>query len=99
MSAKHIGDLLNLNDNGGLGATIKRSQRIGELTAELSAAIGGDAGASIVSASVDDAHVLCIKTSSSAWAARLRFEDKRLLAAANACGWRAERLKVQVGRP
>jgi len=98
MSAKHIGDLLKPNDNGGLAATLKRTRRIAELTSVLSAALGGDAGSSIVSASVDERHVLHVKTSSSAWAARLRFESDRLLAAASEAGWPASSLKVQVGR-
>ena len=98
MSAKHIGDLLKPNDNGGLGTTLKRTQRIAELTSVLSGALGGDAGRSIVSASVDDRNVLHVKTSSSAWAARLRFDSDRLLAAAGDAGWPASSLKVQVGR-
>ena len=98
MSAKHIGDLLKPNDNGGLAATLKRTQRIAELTSVLSAALGGEAGASIVSASVDDSRVLHVKTSSSAWAARLRFDSDKLLAAASDGGWPASSLKVQVGR-
>jgi len=98
MSAKHIGDLLKPNDNGGLAATLERTQRIAELTSTLSAALGGEAGRSIVSASVDERRVLHVKTRSSAWAARLRFEGDRLLEAASNGGWPASSLKVQVGR-
>ena len=91
--------MLNPKEIEGLEQVLERSREIGRLTGALSDGLGGTLGASIVSAALDRDGVLVIKTASSAWAARLRFEEARLLAAANEAGVAAERVAVRVSRP
>lgn len=99
MPSKPIGDLLNTKDNGELGRLLKRSSDIGQLTSALADALPGDLGASLVSASVSEDGTLNLKTTSSAWASRLRFEAERLLEASRAAGKPARTVNVRVGRP
>ncbi len=99
MPSKSLEDLLNLKDNGELGRALRRSQEIGRLTSALADALPDELGASILSASVADDGTLNVKTTSSAWASRLRFEAERLLEASHAAGSPASAVKVRVGRP
>jgi len=99
MPPKPIGDLLKLKDNGELGRALRRSSDIGHLTAALASGLADELGDSILAASVDAQGTLNVKTTSSAWASRLRFEEAALLEACRAVGQPATRLTVRVGRP
>ena len=101
MTSKQIGELLNLKNNGELGRTLKRSSDIGQLTRALSDALPGEFATSLVSASINADGTLDIRASSSAWAARLRFEEHTLLKAAgqHTKGVQPDRIRVRVGRP
>ncbi len=99
MPSKSLSELLKLKDNGELDRALRRSGEIGELTSALADALGGDLGANIVSASIADDGLLTIKTTTSAWASRLRFESEQLLKASQAAGRPAVGVRVRVGRP
>jgi hypothetical protein len=98
MSTKQIGKLLNSNENGELAKALKRSEAIGQLTRQLADQLPEELAVAIVAASVDDDGVLSIKTSSSAWASRLRFESAALEGAAQAAGLTIREIRVRVGR-
>ncbi len=98
MSSKQIGKLLNSSDNGELAKALKRSEAIGQLTRQLGARLPDELATAIVAASVDDEGVLSIKTSSSAWASRLRFESAALEDAARSVGLEIREIRVRVGR-
>lgn len=99
MASKQIGELLNLKNNGELGRTLKRSEEIGQLTRALADALPEDLGASVLSASTNEEGTLEIRANSSAWAARLRFEEDTLLEVARQHGVDARSVRVRVGRP
>jgi hypothetical protein len=98
MSSKHIGDLLNLSNNAELSTALKRSAAIGQLTMQLAERLPADMGAAILAAAIGDDGVLTVKTTSSAWASRLRFESAALIDAATAAGHKVRDVKVRVGR-
>ena len=98
MASKHIGNLLNPSNNAELAKSLKRSAEIGRLTADLSEALPAEMASAILSASVGDDKVLCLRVSSSAWASRLRFETERLEAAARKAGVEISGVNVRVGR-
>lgn len=98
MSTKQIGKLLNSSENGELAKALKRSEAIGQLTRQLAAQLPEELATAIVAASVNDDGVLSIKTSSSAWASRLRFEAAALEGAAQAAGLTIREIRVRVGR-
>ncbi len=99
MPPRRLGNLLNPKEIEGLRQILERTEEIARLTSALSDGLGGALGASIVSAAVDADGVLVIKTASSAWASRLRFEEGRLIEAADAAGVTAKRIVVRVSRP
>ncbi len=98
MSSKQIGKLLNSSDNGELAKALKRSEAIGQLTRQLAALLPDELATAIVAASIDADGVLSVKTSSSAWASRLRFESAVLEDAALAAGLEVREVRVRVGR-
>lgn len=98
MPPERLGNLLNPKEIEGLERILERTKELARLTRALSGQLGG-LGACIVSAAVDQEGVLVVKTTSSAWAARLRFEETRLLEAAREAGVPAERVAVRVSRP
>lgn len=99
MPVERLGNLLNPKEIEGLEEILERTKELARLTCALAENIGGSLGASIVSAAVDKDGVLVVKTTSSAWAARLRFEESRLLEAAHEAGVPADRALVRVSRP
>jgi len=98
MAAKQLGDLLNLKGNGELGDIVRRARDMGELTKTLSDALPGDLAGNLIAANIRDASELVLVCRSSAWAARLRFEEKTLLAAARTRGINVDRVSVRVAR-
>lgn len=98
MPLKSIENLLNDRDGGGLGDLVRHAREMGGLARSLQAALGGDAGASIRAANVRDDGTLVVLVCSSAWAARLRFETDKLMAAARDAGVVAASCKIRVSQ-
>ena len=98
MPPKRLQSLIKTNDNGELGDLVQRAQAMGELTGLLRAALDDDGAAGIAAASIRDDGELVVLAASPAWAARLRFEADKLIAAARRDGHEVARIKVRVGR-
>ena len=97
MPAKRLDSLLNPNEDGGLGAIIRRARGMEELVAKLRAALPADEASSIVAANLRDDGTLVVLVSSPAWASRLRFEGDKLMRAAEPSG-SVVRCQVRVAR-
>ncbi len=98
MPLKSLENLLSSGEKGSLGDLVRRAEDMGVLASRLQDALGGDEGASIRAANVRDDGTLVVLVSSSAWAARLRFETDTLLEAARKAGVRAEACKIRVSQ-
>jgi hypothetical protein len=98
MSIKSLGNLLNPNDDGGLGDIVRHARDMGELVHALQRALPDDMTDCIRAANIRDDGELVILASSPAWAAKLRFEADVLLAAAIAAGAAAKSCTVRVSR-
>jgi len=98
MSIKSLENLLNPNDDGGLGDIIRHARDMGELVGQLQEALPDDMTDCIRAANIRDNGELVILAASPAWAAKLRFEAEALLAAANAAGASARTCTVKVSR-
>lgn len=96
MPAEKLKNLLNLNDNGDLGAVVQRAREMGELTETLSKAVPDTDRGAIVAANVRDNGELVVICASPAWAARLRYETDVLLDAARRAGVDASVCRVRV---
>lgn len=96
MTGQKLSDLLNSSKNGDLGGILERAESIGALTDRLAAALPADLAESLVAANVATGGQLVIVARSSAFAARLRFEEERLIAAARSAGEVVDTLKVRV---
>lgn len=69
-----------------------------QLLRQLQRSLGGEEGASIRAANVREDGTLVVLVSSPAWAARLRFEEEALLAAAREAGADVSTCKVRVSQ-
>jgi hypothetical protein len=98
MPLKSLENLLEHGESGELGNLVKRAREMDSLVHALQQALGGDEGASISAANMRDDGTLVVLVSSPAWAARLRFEHDRLLAAARAAGAAPSACKIRVNR-
>jgi len=98
MSIKRLENLLNPNNDGGLGDIIRHAKEMGELVHELQQALPDDIGASIQSANIRGDGELVILASSPAWAAKLRFEAERLMDIARRAGADVTSCIVRVNR-
>jgi hypothetical protein len=98
MPVKSLENLLNPNDDGQLGDIVRRAQGMGELVRHLQQALPDDMRDSVQAANIRDDGELVILASSSAWAAKLRFEADTLLAAARKSGARVDSCTVRVSR-
>ena len=98
MSIKRLENLLNPNDGGGLGKIIRHAREMGELVQSLQDSLPPEDAGSIVAANIRDAGELVVLASSSAWAARLRFETDTLIAAARKSGAEVNTCTVRVSR-
>jgi hypothetical protein len=98
MSIKRLQNLLDPNENGGLAEIIRHAQDMGELVQILQKSLPEDAAASIKAANIRDDGELVVLAGSPAWAAKLRFEADRLIAAARASGAAATSCTVRVSR-
>ena len=98
MTIKRLKNLLNPNDNGGLGEIVRHARDMDELVATLQQALADDETGGILAANVRDNGELVVFASTPAWAAKLRFEADRLVAAARATGAEVKSCKVRVNR-
>jgi len=98
MSIKRLENLLNPNNDGGLGDIIRHAKDMGELVHELQQALPDDISASIRSANIRDDGELVVLASSPAWAAKLRFEADRLMAIARQTGANVTSCTIRVNR-
>lgn len=96
MSAKSLENLLNPNDDGQLGDIVRRARGMGELVRRLQQALPDDMKDSVQAANIREDGELVILASSSAWAAKLRFESELLLEAARQSGAEVTSCKVRV---
>lgn len=96
MPTDKLDNLLNPNEIGELSALVRRARRLGDLATRLSAALPADLAADVVAANVRDGGELVVVCRTSARAARLRFENETLLAAARSAGEAVDRLTVRV---
>jgi len=98
MSVKSLENLLNLNENGGLGDIIRHARDMGELVALLQASLAKEEAQSVVAANIRDDGELVVLASSPAWAAKLRFEAESLMIAARQTGAEVTACTVRVNR-
>jgi hypothetical protein len=98
MPIKRLENLLNPNNDGGLGDIIRHAKDMGELVQELQQALPDDISASILSANIRDNGELVVLASSPAWAAKLRFEANRLMDTARQTGADVTSCTVRVNR-
>jgi hypothetical protein len=98
MSIKSLENLLNPNDDGGLGDIVRHARDMGELVQALQRALPDDMADCIRAANIRDDGELVILAASPAWAAKLRFESDILLAAAIEAGAAATACTVKVSR-
>ena len=98
MSVKSLENLLNPNDDGGLGDIVRHAREMGELVALLQSSIGADEARSVIAANIRDDGELVVLASSPAWAAKLRFEAEALMTAARQSGAEVTSCTVRVNR-
>ncbi len=97
MSITRLEKLLKSGSDSRLDKIIQRAQNIDALTSALKAELPAEMAENLLSANVHDSGELVLVCSTSAWAARLRFESNALIAAANKTGHSAKACKVTVG--
>jgi len=98
MPIKRLENLLNPNDDGGLGDIIRHAKDMGELVQCLQRQLPEESAANILAANVRDDGELIVLASSPAWAAKLRFEADGLIAAARQSGAEVSSCRVRVSR-
>ena len=98
MPVKSLENLLNPNDDGGLGDIVRHAKDMGELVHKLQQAFPDDISESISSANIREDGELVILASSPAWAAKLRFEADRLMDTARQTGADVTSCTVRVNR-
>ena len=99
MPGNKLSELLNPNKNGELADILERAEAIGALTDTLAKNLPEDLAGSLVAANVKAPGILVVVARSPAYAARLRFEEAKLLDAARGAGESVESLKVRVSHP
>ena len=98
MPPKRLENLLNPNDNGGLGDIVRHAREMGDLVEMLQMSLSAEEAGSIVAANIRDDGELVILAASPAWASRLRFETEKLVNAASATGATVTSCSVRVSR-
>ena len=96
MPTEKLENLLKASQNRELGELVDRAGKIGELTAALAGGLPAELADSLVAANPRPDGTLVVIARSPAWAARLRFEEERLLEVARSHGVNAETLLVRV---
>ena len=95
---KKLENLLKSSENSNLERLVKRAQNMDSLTAAVRAKLPVELAENLVAANVRDNEELVVICTSSAWAARLRFESEALLDSANEAGFQAMTCVVKVRR-
>ncbi|MDH3614155.1 MAG: DUF721 domain-containing protein [Gammaproteobacteria bacterium] len=98
MSIKRLQNLLNPNEDGGLGEIVRHAQDMGELVQMLQDSLPGDVAISVKAANIRDDGGLVVLASSPAWAAKLRFEADTLLEAARKTGVEVTNCTIRVSK-
>jgi hypothetical protein len=98
MPLKSLENLLDQDEKGSLGDLVRRAREMDGLVQKLQQCVAPGEGASIRAANVRDDGTLVVLVSSPAWAARLRFESDKLLAAAHEAGSPATTCKIRVSQ-
>ncbi len=96
MSITRLDNLLKSGPDNRLGEVIQRAQQIDVLTGTLKSVLPAATAENLLSANASDSGELVLVCSTSAWAARLRFESNTLLAAARKTGLTVNTCKVKV---
>lgn len=96
MSANKLENLLKQNKNNDLANLVERAKSMGALTERLAAALPADFAGSIAAANIRDDGQLVVIGRTSAWAARLRFENETLINAASSTGAKISGCTVKV---
>ena len=96
MPADKLENLLKTSPDRGLADVVERAREMGALTETLSKALDPEMGQALVAANIRDDGELVVIARSPAWAARLRFEADKLLAAAQAAGEDVSSCSVRV---
>ena len=98
MSVKSLENLLNPNDNGGLGDIVRHARDMGELVSQLQQALPAEIAQQVLAANIREDGELVVLTSSPAWAAKLRFEADTLMDAARQSSAEVTSCTVRVRR-
>ncbi len=98
MPITRLDKLLESSTGGSLGEIIQRAQEMGDLTTRLRAELDPDTAESLLAANIRDNGELVVVASSSAWAAKLRFESEKLMRAARSEGTPVTSSRVSVAR-
>ena len=98
MPIKRLENLLNPNADGDLGEIVQHAQDMGQLAQTLRDSLPEDEACGILAANVRDDGELVVLAATPAWAAKLRFEEKALMAAARATGAEISSCKIRVSR-
>ena len=96
MSITRLDKLLKPGASGGLGDIVRRAQDMDNLTARLRADLDPEVAAHLVAANVRGDGELVVVASTSAWAAKLRFECERLMRIAQSDDSRIRSFRVRV---
>ena len=97
MSITRLSSLLDENAGNTLGRIVRRARDMGDLTQILRDSLPAEMAPHLLAANLRDDGELVLICSSSAWAARLRFESALLLEAARKAGAHAARCTARVG--
>ncbi|MDH4106934.1 MAG: DUF721 domain-containing protein [Gammaproteobacteria bacterium] len=96
MPISRLDKLLKSAPAGSLDKIIQHAQEMEGLTERLRQALGPELGRELVAANLRESGELVLICSSSAWAARLRFEADRLVELLCASGERVSGCRVKV---
>lgn len=97
MSIIRLEKMLKTGSGSALEKIVQRAQNMHDLTSALRAVLADEAQSSLLAANLRENGELVLICSSSAWAARLRFETDRLIEAARLTGAEVLKCKVKVG--
>ena len=99
MPVIRLRNLLKSGSSADLERVIQRARELDDLAVILRNALPGELAENLVSANVRENGELVVVTTSSGWAARLRFETDALLCAAKKAGVITDQCRVTVMRP
>ena len=98
MAITRLNDLLKSSTGGDLENLVQTAQHMGDLTQALQRGIEPELATALVAASVRDNGELVVVASTSAWAARLRFESEQLQSIAQTHGHAVTACRVIVSK-